>query len=353
MYIGEKETKWLLTILITSQIFVNGINIFTKAAGTSAAFVAFLSFAIVFAYVFFIERIKISEDIGIFGMMSECYGKLTVFVGLVFSALSLLNSSMKLKMFTTAVTDIILPDSPQIFVLIFFVIAMLAVSFSGLAAVTRYALPAGIGILLFSFLICIFNLEGFKIVNIFPVLGRGNKGIALSAGSVRLFADIFYVFVLSDFFRQRGALKRVALKTMALSGAIIVLLTLFYTLAVPYPASSGFEYPFFRLSSLANTSVLFQRLDAAVYIIWIFSGFLSVGITTLLTSIIFAKSFGLTDYKGVIHALTFVIAALSLAKGNYFDLVNSLFAIFVFSLIGVTAVIYRFKIISGRDKNEN
>ena len=35
-----------------------------------------------------------------------------------------------------------------------FVIAMLAVSFSGLEAVTRYALPAGIGILLFSLIAC-------------------------------------------------------------------------------------------------------------------------------------------------------------------------------------------------------
>lgn len=352
MYIGEKETKWLLTILITSQFFVNGINIFTKAAGTSAAFVAFLSFLLVFAYVFFIERIKISEDAGVFEMMSECYGKLTVFVGAVFSFLSALNSSMRLKMFTTAVTDIILPDSPKIFVLIFFVIAMLTVSFSGLEAITRYALPSGITILFFAFLVCIFNLEGFKIANISPLLGRGNKGIALSAGSIRVFADIFYVFVLSNFFRQKGALKRVALKSMALSGVIIILITLFYTLAVPYPASFGFEYPFFRLSALANTSVLFQRLDAAVYIIWIFSGFLSVGITALLSAIIFSKSFGLTDYKGVIHAFTFLIAAFSLVEGNYFDLINSLFAIFVFSLVGVTSVIYRFKIISGRDKNE-
>lgn len=353
MYIGEKETGWLLTVLVTSQIFVRGINGFVSASGTAGAIVSLLCCAIVLVYFWIIDKLKFSHDVGMFDMMRESYGNsATVIIGAVLTVLSALNCSMRLKMFSVAVADIVLPDSPQVYVMLFFAVAMLVAVSVGLEALTRYALPAGMVIALLSAAVVAFNFDSYKLTNIFPLLGRGGEGIASSSGMISMFSDFFYIYILADFFRKKHAVKRVSLKAVALSGIIITSITFFYILAVPYPSSAKFDYPFFRLASLANTSVLFQRLDAFVYVIWLFSGFICTGALALFTIMIFSQTFKLSDYKGIVHAFIFLISAFSLTAKNRFSLVNSLFSTFVFSLLAVTAVVYRFKIISGRNTDE-
>ena len=112
-----------------------------------------------------------------------------------------------------------------------------------------------------------------------------------------------------------GAPLRVGIKAAVISAVIIVIVTLAYALCVPYPASSVYEYPFFRLATLANASVLFQRLDGAVYITWIFAeGLICTGALALFWSMIFADGFKCSDYKGSAPLVVLIISALSLSS---------------------------------------
>lgn len=342
MHIGEKETKWLFVVLMTSQIFVSGINVFAGTSGILGVVSAFLCTVLVFLYFYAVDKIKKSRDIGFFDMIEESFGrKITIVAGIILTVLSAFNSSARLKMFSVAVTDIILPDSPVSFAILLFAFAIFAASFFGLEALTRYALPTGIVITVFAAAVGVFNFESYKASNIFPLLGNGYALPKSMAGGISMFGDIFYLYILAHYFRKKHAVKRIGLKAIAISGIIIMTVVLLYNLAVPYPASENFNYPFFRLSSLANTSILFQRLDAIVYVIWLFSGFLTSGALVLFTALIFTQSFGVSDYRGVIHAVIFTVIALSFSNKNY-EVMISVFAAVVFSLLLFAAIAYRF-----------
>jgi len=352
MYIGEKETKWLFVVLITSQVFVSGINIFMGMGGILGAFSAFICTLLMLLYFYVTDKIKKSHDIGFFDMLEEsCGKKASITAGTILTLLSVFNCSVKLKTFSVAVTDIILPDSPVSFAMLLFAFSILAVLFFGLEALTRYALPAGIVITVFAAAVGVFNFESYKTSNIFPLFGNGQIAPKSIAGGINMFADVFYVYIIAHYFRKKHAVKRVSLNAIAISGIIITAVVFLFNLAIPYPASGNFNYPFFRFSSLANTSVLFQRLDALVYVIWLFSGFLTTGALVLFTSLIFTQSFGISDYKGVVHTVVFAVLALSFSNKNYV-VMQSVFAAVALLLLLFTVTLYRLKIIMGRNSDE-
>ena len=352
MYIGEKETKWLFVILMTSQIFVGGINVFMGMSGILGAVCALMCSILVFVYFYIIDKIKKSQDIGFFDMIKKiCDRKISAVAGAGLTVISMFNCSLRLKVFSVAATDIILPDSPVSFAVFLFAFAILAVSFFGLEALTRYALPAGVVITALAATTGIFNFESYRITNIYPLLGNGYISFKNLFGGISMFADIFYLYILSDYFRKKHAVKRIGLKAIGIAGLTITTLVLLYCLAVPYPASENFEYPFFRFSSLANTSVLFQRLDAIVYVVWLFSGFLSSGALALFTMMIFTKSFYVSDYRGIVHMVIFTVLSLSLSDKN-FDSVTVIFASAVFIALFITSVIYRLKVLLRRNSDE-
>jgi len=332
---------------------VNGIKIFAEISGLLGVVFGLLCSGFMIFYFWIIDKIENVSANNFFDVMKISYGKTAaIFIGAALALISLFNASMRLKMFLSAVTDIILPDSPEAFVAIFFVIAIFAVSFLGLESLTRYALPTGVVIVALVLFTGIFNLENYRFSNIFPLMGNGYKMSKNVPDGIFLFSDIIYLYFLTGFFKKKHAIKRVWLKSVVLSGALITVVIGLYQLAVPYPASIGFDYPYFRLASLANTSVLFQRIDAVVYIIWLFSGFVSTGALALFTMIIFAENFDMSDYKGIIHIVIFLIIAFSALDKNYFNLLSNVFTLAVLIFIPVTAILYRFKALSRRKNNE-
>lgn len=343
MHIGERETKWLLVILVTSRFFLGAVSGFVKAAGTAAAVSAAVCSLLVLLYFAVLGKIRLNSEGGISSMLSMGCGKYLGFAAAaLLTVFSVFNASARLREFTNAVGDIILPDSPDAYIIIFFAAVMLAVSFFGTETITRYCLAAGTVILLLAALICLMNISSADLLNVCPPLGNGISGILKGLGSVYLFSDMLYIYLLEDFFRKKGASGRIGVRAAAVSGVVITVLTLMYTLCVPYPASKFFEYPVFRLAALSNTSVLFQRADGIVYIIWLFSGFISSGALALFTAMLFAKCFRADDYRGCVPAVIFIICALALSKTDL-SRFGAVFAAASFIIVGVAAAVQSFR----------
>lgn len=350
MYVGERETKWLFVILFTSQFLLGAVRTFA-ICGTSAAALSALLCCIV-PIVLLCAAEKLSGGLGgdFTQILQRCYGKCAAAViELIIFALAVSNASLRLKAFVTALSRTVYPGTPNLYLTAFFTFVMLCVCFLGAENITRYARLAGIGMSLVLVLVLAMAVPHFEEANICPVFGSGAAGILRGTFAAQAFADVIYLYFIGRLLRNDGAPLRVGIKAAVISAVIIVIVTLAYALCVPYPASSVYEYPFFRLATLANASVLFQRLDGAVYITWIFAGFICTGALALFCSMIFADGFKCSDYKGSAPLVVLIISALSLSSLKAVKILNTAFAPSVLAVILITALIYRTR----GGKNEN
>lgn len=347
--LDENETKWLFVILLTSEILVGAINGFTAAAGSGAAAAALTCTAAAAAFFAVTESIRRCDDVPFFDMIKSCYGKTaSAAIGSVLTVISLFGCARSVRIFTSAVADVVLTQSPALYIAAFFAAAMLAVSVYGLQTLSRYAIAAGKILAVFVLVIVIFNIKNLRLSNALPIFGNGADGMASSVGMVYIFSDILYLCVISDHFQSRGAVMRVGSRSLIISGLFAVCAVFVYCCSVAYPASTHFRYPIFRLAALANTSVLLQRLDGAVYILWLIAGFISCGARALFTSVLFEKSFDCGDSRGI--APTVILAAIMLSGIVPKDGVRAAFACTAVVIYSVTIITYRLWRISNREQ---
>lgn len=352
-YIGEKETKWLFVMLFTSRAFVGAIHDFISFSGSIAYLNVIVCTVLVFLFLLIVNKINPCMKDDLFSMMRFCYGKpAAVALGTVLTALSFLNTAVRLRMFADAVKGAVLPSSPVIYILLFFAAAAAAVLLLGAEPITRYGYVSAIVIFFLTAIICLFNVRQYNVSNLYPHGGEYVKKLSSGTSMIYMFSDVLYLYIISGFFKSGGAVKRIGIRAAAVSGIAVTLLVLFCCALTPYPATLAFKYSFFRLASLAKSSVVLQRLDGLVYIIWIFTGFVSVGALALFTLITFSETFDTSDTKGTLPLTVFVIVVLAYAGIGFEKVLNILLCAAAFLLPAVTAAVCRIKM-KGRKSDES
>ena len=336
--IGSKETIWLFIILILSRVTLDAVSVFVYNSGTAAAINSICGLIIAGIAVLITNIAFKNNDIK--DVFLSVYGKkLQMALGAVLFVVTILNASRRMTMFSDAIGEFVLQTSPKVFILGIFAICIFFTSFIGIEALSRFSYLAGIGIALFIGIIVASSSVEVRVENIYPVLGKGR---ALNVfNMLYVFSDIMYFYLIGSSVTNRN--KHVELGIVIKSGIIISFIAFFYALCVPYPVSEKFVYPIYRLASLANTSVLIQRLDGLVFLIWIFAGFVSVGALTIFATEIFRSSFKLSDRRGVLPVITFVIFLVSLTGGGNFKFLDSILSVFAFAVFPITSVIYKIK----------
>ncbi len=342
--IGAKETVWLFIILIISRVTLDAVSVFVHNSGTAAAINSICGLVIA-AIAVLITNIAFKNN-NIKDVFTGVYGKTgQTALRAVLLVVTILNASRRMTMFSDAIGDFVLETSPMVFILCIFALSVFFASFTGIEALSRFSYLAGICIVLFVGIIVVSSSVEARVENIYPILGKGR---ALNVfNMLYVFSDIMYFYLIGSHVANKK--KHIELGIVIKSGIIIAFIAFFYTLCVPYPVSEKFVYPIYRLASLANTSVLIQRLDGLVFLIWIFAGFVSVGALTIFASEIFEDVFKLSDRRGALPVITFVIFLLAITGGGKFGFLDTILSIFAFAVFPVTSVIYKYK--SRRRKN--
>lgn len=346
--IGAKETKWLLILLMLSTVTLGDIAVFVSNSGT-AAFINCICGLLIALLATLVVNLLIRHT-DMFEVFTAVYGKaLTSILGFVLLAVTLMNGAQKMELFSRAISEFVLTDTPRIFILILFSVSVLSAVLFNLEAITRYALAAGLVFLVFAGIIVFASLSEARYTNICPVLGKGR--IVNVLNMLYVFGDVVYFYIISGYIRNRRRSAFTASKAVIGAGVITAVLTLFYTLCVPYPVSEKYTYPLYRLASLANYTVVLQRLDGLVFLMWMFLGFISVSALTLFAVIIFARLFNLSDPRAVSPAFVFLVFLITLTGFVSEKAVNVILPAFAFGVMPLTAVLYKFKK-SWRKKND-
>lgn len=348
-YIGERETVWLFVLLFMSRFLLCGINGFVDSAG-SMAYISLLVCAAGALLIFWITNKVISLMKYTLGeMMNLAYGKKIGFaLRIMIFALTVLNASSKLRMYTAAVGEEVLISSPIMYIMLFFVSAAAAAAFFGIEPLTRYSYIAGILILTVSAVICAMNIKHADLGNLLPTKSMCNRSFFDSFSQLYMFSDVLYLYSLPRFLKSGKSVSKIGMRALTAAGIAAGIITFFYCAAVPYPSSMEFKYPYLRLASLAEASILLQRMEGFVYLVWIFSGFISVGATAVFALNIFSDVFDTSDAKGTLPLLIFIIVVIACSKFDFERALNHLLCIAAFVLPLVTAVPYRVKARRGK-----
>lgn len=331
------EAVYLFSVLGISYIVISGISGFVENSGSAAGINALVCTLVSFLILGLCEKCIGGKDV--FELTDSVYGKKLRFVIMVlFFVVTVLNASVRLGIYTNAVSEMVLGKTPsEVIAAIFCICAFFSCRF-GIKSLSRYSLVLFmLFAVMFAIILC-FSASEIKAENIFPVLGKG--GLKNAAGMLYLFSDAVYI-ILS--FRGRcipKALRYVPLIT----GIVSIILTVFYTLCIPYYAADPGVYPLYTLASLANSSVIFQRLDGLVFIIWFFCGFVSVGALSLFATEIFSKNFVLSDRCAVaapVVLLIFLAWHTSLVDQRT---VYTIMTVITFIILPLTAILHRIKL---------
>ncbi len=259
-----------------------------------------------------------------------------------FALMAALYGASMMSSFSEAIGECILPLSPKVFVIMIMALASLALCFVGFEAFARYALVfcvAGAIMISIIFLVTLYEAEPG---NLFPVLSKGSfKG---TVDCFKLYTGVLFCFFIPELSGEKH--KNVYLKATVISGVVMSLVVLFYILCLPYPSSAKYVYPLHRLSMLANSSLVFQRLDGIVYILWIFMGFLTSGGAIFFSCKLMAEGLGLKNYKAIAPGVVFLCFLISMAEP--WKVIAPLTAVFAFGVLPFVGVVYKIK--SGRDK---
>ncbi len=328
----SQGTVYPIVILMLSTVTLDSISGFVRGSGTAAPISAVLTILIALFCAFVVNTAFGGRSF--FDVICTVFGKKAGFlVMLGFFVLTVFNASVRMEMFTRAICGYILKQTPKVIVMTVLSLCAFFVSFFGTKAISRYAYTFFLIFVVFALIIIFSSSAKVNFDNLFPLLGKGNFKNVFSM--MYIFSDFIYLYVLSDKSRKS------ATKSIAAGAAVTLVLTAFYVLCVPYPVSEGYNYPLYTLASLSNSSVIFQRLDGLVYVIWMFAGFISVGTLVLTASRLFSDTFGIKDRKATsacLALLVFLSAMTGLSSGGT---VCSIMSWTSFVVLPLVAVIYR------------
>ncbi len=340
---GTRETGSLFAVLIISTVTTGAISGFVYNSGTAAYINAFLTAIAAFVLVGILHLCLGKDDFC--SALGSVYGKTLskLVMGIIF-ILTVASASVRMDMFADAIGKYVLTETPRI--VIFSVIALCSffAAFFGIEAITRYALVSFIVFVAFLGVIFFSSASEVRYINICPVLGKGD--FISVASMLYVFSDIMYLYLISN----RVKRGRSGVRAVFLGGTLTVLITLFYVLCVPYPVSQSYDFPLYTLASLSNSSVIFQRMDGLVFVIWIFTSFISVGALSFFATDIFARVFGISDRRAIVSAVTFIIFLVSCGGMLKADVILTISAALCFGFVPFTALICKLKKSWGRNR---
>lgn len=319
MHIGEREAKWLMIVLFLSKLLFMGVRQYVAGGGTAAWLQAAWCGAAALAVFAVLSRLyRKFEGRGLFDLTEYAFGAPGLkLIGTGLFLLITVDTAMLLRMYADTIASITLSTSPAFYIMLFLLAAIIVSALAGVEAVAKYSYVAGICIVALLAILFAMDMPNLHTENILPILGNGPKALLTGIGGADIYADTLFLFFLTPYLSKDGAYRRAGYKAIAIGAAVIVLTTLVYTLNVPYPASAEFTLPVLEISSAVNVDVIFQRAESIFLVLWIFSGFLSLGALFCFALFACKETFHLQNHRAVIGALVVIVTTLAMTAGNF------------------------------------
>lgn len=310
---GTQEAICLLTITTVSKAFYTSPAMVMKGVGTAGWYMTLIS-AVTATVAFTPLYILLKRFPGknIMEIYDIVLGKV---IGSLFSfsllLIVILTAAANIREFTEVMIVYIFPLSPPSYIIVLLLIIVVLAAYLGLEPIARVSRLFG-GMLLFGLLsILILAAKNYDIHHLFPIFGYG-IGTTLSNGVLRssAYGEITIVAVIAGSLQGITHIKKTGYISLLLSGTIISLTILSFTLSFPYYTGREITAPMYLMTTLINYGGFFQRLEAIFLYIWSISMAISSSALIYIVLMIYSYMFNIQDKKPLIFPLSIILYCL-------------------------------------------
>ncbi|MCM3655514.1 endospore germination permease [Metabacillus litoralis] len=219
-------------------------------------------------------------------------------------------------------TTHILVETPIQMVMIIFLFTSLIGVRLGLEVICRTVLiffPWIVMMLLMSFL---FLIPEIKLENIQPIFGEGLKPII--KGSYHIlglpYLELAMILMIMPYVTDKTATKKAFYRGMVIGGIALFITVAFCILVLGSDITARQAYPSYILGKKISIGGFFERIEAIVAFIWVFTVYFKLTIINYGLSLGLAQVLGLKSYKILLFPLAFLI--ITFAIFSFRDIVH-------------------------------
>ena len=312
---GPREAVWLVTITITSKVFFSRPAVLAGLTGTAAWYTTLVSAStalIGFYFIFLLlKRFPGKDLVEIFDI---ALGRVLGFtLACLLGIYMLFITATRIAELTEFLRVYIIPLSPNWFIVGIFIISVFTLSMVGLESMARLAKLLVYPLLLGFIVVLLLGMQNYDINNLFPVFGYGLDKIALH-GVMRssVYGEVIILAIFAGSFQGLNFIKKEGIISLILSGVVISLSILAYTLTFPYYTAQEITAPMYEMSTLIDYGRFIQRVDPIFLFIWVISTFISAGVVFYAFIWIFCQTFRIQDKIPIITGSCVMLYALSI-----------------------------------------
>lgn len=313
------EAICLILIIMVNKLILNVPYYLIDLTGTGAVvnliYIGILGLIFVLCLNYLFQKFPNSDIIDI----SEFLGKkvLKIIMGIIFLIFFFFVSYITLSNFTNMIRTIYFSKSPQIFILLFFMIGIVVANFVGFKSIVRticLVVPFTIGSILLT-LFAVYN--DFSFDKFSPFFGY-NLQTTFVDGLLNIFAlyIVTYYYFLMPLLKDSFNFKKITTISYIISW-VLLFLTVISILTI-FPITSNTEplNSLYLLSRKIKLGDFLQRLDAIFILLWLISIFCYLSVCIFLINRIFKKLTNVADERIVTLSTTSILFGLCLLPFN-------------------------------------
>ncbi len=304
---------WEVVILTVSAVVFKLMLLYPLLivrAGQTAAILTcvVISVAATLVFMLILNRYEIFKGKNIFTVTGDGYGKFVKsIVAIIIAAFYLGGCALTLRQVTDSLIAVCYPNAGMLPIMLLFAFAMGIAALIGLKAVVRLHTIIAPVIWLFLLLIFVMTASDFDISNIFPLFGSGLPSFTNSMLYMGFFADVLVMFIISERIEKNISFPRVAITSILLSAAFLIMIIAMYTLTVPYPANTKFFIPLYQLERFFSLGDYLKRAEFLFTLTWSLAFFLNMATQFYCLCFSFCRISGAASYKGAIIPLAVLV----------------------------------------------
>lgn len=224
------------------------------------------------------------------------FGKL---ISLMFIWFAFHLGALVLRNFGEFISTVGLPETPKIVPIIIFGLLCIWGAKAGIETMARCADYFIVFVMVLLILFSLLVLPGMDMDNILPIMGNGlGKAMAgiLSSITYPFGETVVFIMVFSALQHKKSPYK-VYIPALILGGTMVVFISLRNIMVLGPLTIEAVYFPSYSAISRVNIGNFFQRMEIAVTIVFILSGFIKVTVCLLGATKGVARVLGFDDYR--------------------------------------------------------
>lgn len=322
---GKWEAVTLLLNLICTKLFLYFVRLTVEDAGTAGwIMTVYVSLLTLVIYIILIKLYRKFEGKDILDIAAFAGGKpLGIVTGLGISGVLFYSSTTVLREFSEDMKVVSLPTSPLSYIMIFFIIGVVAGCFLGIEAILRYHAII-VPVIATGYIIILLGvIPQMELTNILPLMGNGaynifGKGIL----RVSVFGELLVLFLLPPFLGSYKNVRSVGYIAIGFSSMFMIVGSLAYILTFPYPTSLESFLPIYQMARLINLGRFFQRIESVFVFIWAMAAFIYLTAIFYFMVYTFAKTAGLKYMRPLILPFAVLVFSTAFIPKNLMEVIK-------------------------------